>query len=651
MAAAARRAMLSGLAGAGLVAALDGALQLAFPGRGLARELMTVAIAGAWIATVLVLGARLAVAALLRRKMPAPATAFWSGVALALVPPAAAILPAALRWPPGAVPLAALPPCALVALAGARATRRWAPAPAPAAAAVAMLALLLSAAPFLAPSGRDDSSAYVRRPGPASGPVPEGPDVILISADTLRADAVLGPTAAPVPNLDRLRAEGFFADFAWSPSNQTLPGHLALLTGLDAPLHGARTNSDLPRADLTLISERFQEAGYATWGIVSNGLLSRYLGFQRGYDLYDDSLVRWSMVTRAFGAAVDRNTWLGWMIPAPRLGTLLRGFLFRALRAERESVLMGEALVQRVAAGIAELQRDPRPYFYFVHLMQPHAPYPRPEPFHGRLTAGLPRPPPRYLPEDDRLIPASYLRVASGDLQRGVAEAAAACAWYRAAYLEAVSYMDQCVGRILAAARSTGRPTVVLFTGDHGEHFGEHGLLEHANSLYEPLLRIPFVVGFLNWRGEPPLRGRLAAEVTLPDAAATLLDLAGLPAAGLSGVPVHRRAQPGGAAASATTSAPRVHVALDGRGISGCFGSWKWIGRWRPDGEPELSELYDLASDPEERHNLAGRAAAPEPLLAAIRDAVARDTYRAAGPVGPEQQAALEQLGYADQRR
>jgi arylsulfatase A-like enzyme len=72
----------------------------------------------------------------------------------------------------------------------------------------------------------------------------------------------------------------------------------------------------------------------------------------------------------------------------------------------------------------------------------------------------------------------------------------------------------------------------VLLTADHGEEFGEHGLFDHGNSLYRPSVQVPLLVVY---PGVVPQGGRVNQPVTLRDVAATLAELAGLPAGAVPG--------------------------------------------------------------------------------------------------------------------
>ncbi|MDP6962569.1 MAG: alkaline phosphatase family protein, partial [Planctomycetota bacterium] len=118
----------------------------------------------------------------------------------------------------------------------------------------------------------------------------QGPDVILISIDTLRADAIFSnqDLGLELPTLAKLRKESMWADYALSSSNQTLPGHLGMLSGLSATSHGVRSNRDLPDPSIPLAAELFAIKGYQTAAVISNALLSSATGMHRGFSHFSD---------------------------------------------------------------------------------------------------------------------------------------------------------------------------------------------------------------------------------------------------------------------------------------------------------------------------------------------------------------------------
>jgi arylsulfatase A-like enzyme/Flp pilus assembly protein TadD len=125
----------------------------------------------------------------------------------------------------------------------------------------------------------------------APSPPARPPNVLLVTVDTLRPDAlgwVAGRNATP--EMDRLAAEGFAFPAAVSPAPVTLPAHASILTGLVPRRHGARDNGQpLPEGPVTL-AETLGARGYATGAFVSGFPLARAFGVDRGFAHYDDAL-------------------------------------------------------------------------------------------------------------------------------------------------------------------------------------------------------------------------------------------------------------------------------------------------------------------------------------------------------------------------
>ena len=216
-----------------------------------------------------------------------------------------------------------------------------------------------------------------------------------------------------------------------------------------------------------------------------------------------------------------------------------------ALRSQRP----GNEVMDEAVAWLETVGREP--FFLWVHLYDVHQPYAPPEPYASRY----------------------------GQMP----------------YLGEIAFADEQVGRLLRAldARGLTARTAIVVAGDHGESLGEHREEAHGLFLYEGALHVPLIVS------APALSPRrVASPVSLVDVAPTVLDLLGLPYAGMDGISL--RALMAGAAAPerslyAESMFPRRFGWSPLRSVR--EGRFKLIDAPRP-------ELYDLDVDPDERHNL-----------------------------------------------
>lgn len=509
-------------------------------------------------------------------------------------------------------------------------------------------AVLLVAYSFVL--GKTDGRPEVVRTFPQrSDPIPESrPDILLISIDTLRADALIGPRpdGYTLPTFDAMREAGASADFAHSSSGLTLPGHLTMLTGQDSLTHGVRSNFNPVPANQPWVSEHLRKAGYRTAGVISNGLLSSDIGFGEGFEVFDDSDVPLRGRVRRFAQGFAGRGWIDMVLPEGKLLKLIDLPLFRGYRTNKGTYDKGRATrTNKLANAIFDdLYEDERPYFFFLHYMDPHDPYGTIAPFAGSLTKDLP-PLPERLPVDPNnglLGDAAILLekdLQSGDPER-IAEAKQAVHYFHMTYLEEVAFMDQQVGLILERMEQSGRPTVVLLTGDHGEHFGEHDLMKHGNSLFGELINVPFLITGPG----VPAGARFEQDVQLLDIYPTLLGLSGLlteeDVERMQGTPLVLQGK------LQESNGPRI--AIDGKFFSLRVADEKWIGAWAKQEAPEhkvdFLGLYNLRNDPQELQSLGEAAAAN--LSTVLAEALARDKHDGNAEVSAAQAGMGAELGY-----
>lgn len=610
-----RRTLVVVAAGAAAASSLSATVIVAARGGAQWREAALVVIGGALLASLAAsvaaavaaaAGARLAEGALLRL-----------GACVGLVPLSS------LGW----IGLAAA--AAVLAAWSLGSWRRAAPAPLAAAALAAAGPLALAVLALLPPSGSIPSPVPS---GVAAAERPARPDILLVCVDTLRADALADATLA-LPSLSALRARAAWAPFALSSSSSTRPAHYTLFSGRSAVEHGVAGNEYRLPLGIPLLAERLRAGGYRTAAVVSNALLRRGSGFERGFEFFDEGPIVRRGPREEFLEEVWGRSWLGWLCGAqapPALLRLLFGGGHSVTHGDRGN---GRHTTDSALRLLRALQPGGQPFFLFVHYMDPHAPYWPPAETAGQRCGPLEVPP--DIGAGLELGEHRMLRRLAGALERGDERALGLLAGMRRLYEEEILFVDRMVGELLAQADAGGRQPVVLFTADHGEQFGEHGLVVHSNSLYEALVRVPFLLA------GPGIQPRqLAAPPHLEDVAPTLLALAGLPRDDLPGRDL-LAGDPG--------ERPHVERRLDFLAVRD--------GRWKlhcalqdgPGGlEPVARELYDLAEDPGELRDLVAAEPGVARRLLALAEAALSEARAAELETGARHRAALQELGYVD---
>ncbi len=427
------------------------------------------------------------------------------------------------------------------------------------------------------------------------------PDVLLITVDTLRADYIhaYGFPLEITPAIDALAARGVLFENAIAAATLTAPAHASIMTSRYVREHsiGAR-NGDTRLEGLPTLAEHFAEAGYATAAFISNAVLRRRIGLDRGFETYDDAL-----------PSSEEN----------------RGHYFERI-AEATA---GEALDWLAR------RPDSRPVFLWLHLQDPHGPYTPPEEWSDRVDRV-----PLAMKRSLEALEANSGRAGIplyqllGDLRDP--------ALYAARYAEEIQYADHWAGRVISAVERRGgeRGSVILLTADHGESLGENGwFFQHGQSTAPELARVPLIVA------APGLEpARIRGPVSHVDVAPTLLALAGLPGLpGASGRALGEGLQAGG-----------IHddrlIFCDTDGESAVYGpdSWTRIG-----GSVASDTTAAPASPTRSESARLGDAGRWRPVDLDSRSLRGLEEYLqrraplvAAGPMAPEHVAELRALGY-----
>jgi arylsulfatase A-like enzyme len=395
------------------------------------------------------------------------------------------------------------------------------------------------------------------------------PNVLVIVVDTLRADhlSTHGYFRRTSPTLDRLAEQSLVFDNAFTVMNHTLPAHLSLVTGVDPTAHGILSNRwGYVFGSYRTLAERLREHGYATAAFVSGLPLRAASGFNKGFEVYED--------TR------DASGELQTRVPGERTTRLALRWL---------------------------VDTSDRPFFLFVHYFDTHPPYVDSEGWEpafrvdAELLAYLERMGMGALDVDAVSPTGVHLNGRRAPLPELVN-----------AYDNQIRRIDGLIAQLLAELErmALADETLLVVTSDHGEGLGQHGYYHHGFYLYEEQLRIPLIV-------RPPKRavwkpGRIRSTVSLLDVPLTILALVGAPADGVfHGQPLPLEPDPS-AGAPRWVVAQRRHYSTRDRAQYGRFSADTSLHVLRGDEALKYlragdgaEELYDLAADPGERHNLA----------------------------------------------
>lgn len=414
----------------------------------------------------------------------------------------------------------------------------------------------------------------------------DGPPVLLISVDTLRADALGAST--PALSAFAERAEAWFPHYAAAP--WTKPSHGSLLTGYPVEVHGAQFEPEALDPAVPTLAGRFRSAGYRTAGLAYDcEWLDARWGFDRGFDEY--RVMRWG-ADQAVRATVD---WIS--------------------------------------------HHWDEPFFYFLHLFTPHSdkavlPYEATGvdratveqrfglPGYGcrqgscasqlllRLNEGL-----EPLPEEERVL--RYL------------------------YGRGVATTDAALGRLIRDLDEIGilNEMVVVVTSDHGEAFFEHGKVLHS-TVHREVLQVPLLI---HWPGGRHAGERRETPSSSIDLAPTLLAAARIGSDDLPGTPLHERDEDepvfSGTTSKSIVVGP-VHAIFDARTGEG---ELYHLGRDPGEGEDLAASYPDLLL------RLRDRIVERLESNRSLRESLASGSDREGPPeveLTEEERRRLEALGY-----
>ncbi len=385
---------------------------------------------------------------------------------------------------------------------------------------------------------------------PAPAALGTGHNVLLITIDTLRSDHLggYGYGRDTSPRIDDLAGRGALFESAYTYWPKTRASMAMLLTGRTPPRNGFSKQHPMILDFNPTIADSLSRAGYETMAVVDNPNVAAQHGYAKGFERFRETWQETGLVSE-----MDRT----------------------------------RAITQEAVDFIAQRSQE-RPFFLWLHYVNPHTPYTPPAPFDTK-----------FIDESTRQGPAlpTVKGFDGGIPDRWAVSGEDRVGFYVAQYDGEIATVDQEVGRVIDALDAAGvfDETLVVLTSDHGESLGEHGYyFDHGANIHNPSMIVPMIVVAPGTR--PGLR--VASLASTLDVYPTILDDA-------------KVAFPGGlmgesllpaATGRAASSRERLFAQNDHHHRGTWTESMKLIAR--PVGDEDQWLLFDRAADPGELENV-----------------------------------------------
>lgn len=323
-------------------------------------------------------------------------------------------------------------------------------------------------------------------------------NILLIVLDAVRKDHLspYGYNRPTTPELAALAESATQYEQAIAAAPWTPPSHAAMFTG-KYPSH-CRVFGREPRlsSNQPTLAEELAHEGYSTFGFSNSYHTSTQRGFDRGFEFYHDI----HDMSRIGGQRVE-----------PSVSFLKSGVRKFADGYDDFSYFQLDRL-KRVLSGSSE------PFFAFINLNSAHSPYDPPPKFKSEFE--------EYFNEWEAVERTAVRSLADNGYEYMMGDRTATeAAWelMQCWYDGEIAYIDSLLGTLFEFLRERDMydDTAIIVTSDHGEHFGEDGLMYHQFSLSELLLNVSLII---KWPNQTEAK-RSTELVSLTDIAPTCLDL------------------------------------------------------------------------------------------------------------------------------
>jgi choline-sulfatase len=436
------------------------------------------------------------------------------------------------------------------------------------------------------------------------------PNVLVIMTDQHRPEymTAAGSSLVPTPNIDRIAARGVRFTHAVCPYPVCAASRASLLSGLYPHTHGVINNTDLLDWKTRTVAHHFADAGYHT-GLIGKMHFNDghthgfqyFLGFNDWFmylgpkvQLYANEIANHAIGPQFFQTVNDDGSGLPelpsvWGGKLPWAGHVQRiGFA-----SEIEPDDQFDAFVARESVRFLERYGKNEPFFLVTSFLKPHPPLHPPRPWDQRYPVDKTELPPigdvSQYPQRVRTRINGFQKLGNERLRE-----------HRAGYLGNLAYIDTCVGEVYRSLERLGllENTIVVYTSDHGEMDGDHGLYQKF-CLFDPSVGVPLIV---SQPGKLP-EGKVSHElVEYFSIYPTVAELTG------TGAPrgIDARSFAGVVRNPDSKGPEAVFSEFNLKAPADCYmvrtRRYKYIYN-----RGDFPELYDLEADPKENVNLQGQ--------------------------------------------
>ena len=450
------------------------------------------------------------------------------------------------------------------------------------------------------------------------------PNIILIMCDQLRYDALgcYGNTQIHTPNIDRIALNGSCFDNHYVSNPVCSPSRCSVLTGRYPKNHGTRDNGIPLRDEEITFPETLRANGYVTAAIGKMHITTQFMPKEDEQDDWPEDKYGFDIIHTTCDCKTGE--YLNWL-----KAESLSDYEEVKLQGERKKKEGGAFAADKDTSGPPQVhsskinpefhqshwiadrtielirQSSPdKPFFAFCSFVDPHHPFDPPHPYadmydpdelaeplfrEGELEDKPPHFRKARLGKGFSNEKYDYTRLSRHDWGR-----------VKAAYYGMISLIDDNIGRILDAIEEKGieEDTLVLFTNDHGELLGDHGLLFKGPFHYDSVIKAPMI---MKWPGQIPKGSRYSQITEHVDIMPTILEYAGIRTPygvqGVSMAPI-LRGDKGAGKEYAMTEFNCYNWGLSVKTLTGKDYKFTYYAGM------EYGELYDRNADPEEFVNL-----------------------------------------------